>query len=51
MESGKKKGGKLHKKGGKGLKNAPFWAINSKKAGFARRKLICQGKKLISKEV
>ena len=28
---GKKKGGKLHLKRGKGLKNASFWAINSKR--------------------
>ena len=36
------------KKGGKGLKNASFWAINSKKSRgglTARRKLICMGKK------
>ena len=28
---GKEKRGKLHLKKGKGLKNASFWAINSKK--------------------
>ena len=42
---GKKKGGKLHKKRKKGLKNASWacmWAINSPR----RRKLICRGKKL-----
>ena len=30
MKRGKKKGGNYIKKGGKGLKNASFWAIISK---------------------
>ena len=42
------------KKGGKGLKNASFWAINSNFFDAPpcrrRRKLICRGKKLISKQ-
>ena len=30
IKKGKKKGGKLHEKGEKGLKNASFWVINFK---------------------
>ena len=55
MQKGKEKKEKNYiKKGEKGLKNASFWAINSKKnAGGVFRpplytpcKLICRGKKL-----
>ena len=48
----RKKGGKLHKTGEKGLKDASFWVIYSKnfriRAGFspARRKLIRREKKM-----
>ena len=41
-----KKGGKLHYKREKGLKNAKFWPLNSTKfLRPAHRKLICRGKK------
>ena len=61
MKKGKEKRKKTEnyiKKGEKGLKNASFWAINSKKnsrGGLSllptrRRKLICREKNLISKE-
>ena len=43
MKKGKEKKEENYiKKGGKGLKNASFWAINSKK--IAPRKLIFRGK-------
>ena len=44
LKRGKKKGGKLHKKRRKGLKNASFWVINLKMFAPPAEKLIRRGK-------